>query len=434
MMQQDPTNLSLRKTTHTHIENTHDVYIREEIASIFPDKKIYFATDYPDPNLAYTRNPRMTVGFMGKSRYDFHEIQYMNQDHLQEVKDQKAFLVCEMFVESSPSYISRMYMRCIKAGIPTGQVILVGSSMDFKMYSDKCANIHKVNPMIIVYYTFYERLMKRELLLGSIADETIDKNCSLKTLESLVSLDLVKTTDPLSINQFKKRFIFLNHISRPHRALMLILLNSHDLLKYGYVSFLSTNKEFIDLKLEGLIKNLFPDPEQYDKSLDIMNKIPLYVDECLRVKVNGHTIDPGRIGLTSLHEYVNHSFFHLTSETYFQDKEQRLMDGEYKNRFLTEKTFKSIAFKQPFIIISLPGTLEIIRKLGYKTFSPWIDESYDTVESGIDRLRKISLEVKRLCELDENTIEEYRKELIPIIEYNYNLLMSRKDFFHYPIN
>jgi len=26
MMQQDPTNLSLRKTTHTHIENTHDVY------------------------------------------------------------------------------------------------------------------------------------------------------------------------------------------------------------------------------------------------------------------------------------------------------------------------------------------------------------------------------------------------------------------------
>lgn len=419
-------------TVQERIENMHDVYIREEIASIFPDKKIYFATDYPDPNLSYTRNPRITLDFPGKSRYDFNEIQYMNQDHLQEVKDHKAFLVCEMFVESSPSYIIRMYRKCAKAGIPTGQVILVGSSMDFKMYSDKCADIHKVNPMIIVYYTFYERLIKRQLLLDSISDETMDQNCSLKILESLVSLDLVKTTDPLSINQFKKRFIFLNNFFRPHRAIMLMLLNSHDLLKYGYVSFLKTDKQFIDVKLESLIKNLFPDPEQYDKSLDIMNKIPLYVDDFLQVK--GRRVDPGRIGFTSLHEYVNHSFFHLTSETYFQDKEKRLIDGEYQNRFLTEKTFKSIAFKQPFIIISLPGTLEIIRKLGYKTFSPWIDESYDTIENGIDRLQKISLEVKRLCELDELTIEEYRKELIPIIEHNYNLLMSRKDFFHYPIN
>jgi hypothetical protein len=429
-MQEETTNLSLSKTAHLRIENEHDIYIREEIASIFPDKKIYFATDYPDPDRAYTRNPRVMVGLQGKSRYDFHEIQHMNQDHLQEVKDKKAFLVCEMFVESSPAYMNRMYMKCIKAEIPTEQVILVGSSMDFKMYSDKCADIHKVNPMIIVYYTFFERGMKRELLLDSITDKTIDKNCSLKTLESLVPLELIKTTDPLSINQFKKRFIFLNHMPRPHRSLMLILLNSHDLLKYGYVSFLSSNKELIDSKLGGLIKNLFPDPEQYNKSLDIMNKIPLYVDECLKE----NTVDPGHRGLTSLHEYVNHSFFHLTSETYFQDKEKRLMDGESKNRFLTEKTFKCIAFKQPFIIISLPGTLEILKKLGYKTFSPWIDESYDTVENGIDRLRKISLEVKRLCELDENTIEEYRKELIPIIEHNYNLLMNRKDFFHYPIN
>ena len=118
-MQEETTNLSLSKTAHLRIENEHDIYIREEIASIFPDKKIYFATDYPDPDRAYTRNPRVMVGLQGKSRYDFHEIQHMNQDHLQEVKDKKAFLVCEMFVESSPAYMNRMYMKCIKAEIPT---------------------------------------------------------------------------------------------------------------------------------------------------------------------------------------------------------------------------------------------------------------------------------------------------------------------------
>ena len=45
--------------------------------------------------------------------------------------------------------------------------------------------------------------------------------------------------------------------------------------------------------------------------------------------------------------------------------------------FLTEKTFKPIKYGQPFIILGTPNSLEYLRDQGYKTYSPWIDESYD---------------------------------------------------------
>jgi hypothetical protein len=45
--------------------------------------------------------------------------------------------------------------------------------------------------------------------------------------------------------------------------------------------------------------------------------------------------------------------------------------------FLSEKVFKPIAACQPFIIFGNRGSLENLRKLGYRTFEPLIDETYD---------------------------------------------------------
>lgn len=45
--------------------------------------------------------------------------------------------------------------------------------------------------------------------------------------------------------------------------------------------------------------------------------------------------------------------------------------------FITEKTVKPIAAGMPFVIISCVKFLYHLRKLGFKTFHPYIDESYD---------------------------------------------------------
>lgn len=83
--------------------------------------------------------------------------------------------------------------------------------------------------------------------------------------------------------------------------------------------------------------------------------------------------------------------------------------------WITEKTIKNLYIGKPFIIMAAAGALAKIRSRGFKTFSPWIDESYDTIENISDRLTVIKQEIDRLATLDLN---ELHKEIVPILEHN----------------
>lgn len=48
--------------------------------------------------------------------------------------------------------------------------------------------------------------------------------------------------------------------------------------------------------------------------------------------------------------------------------------------FTSEKVFKPIACYHPFIVLGGRGELEILKGRGYKTFSDYFDESYDTLD------------------------------------------------------
>ena len=61
------------------------------------------------------------------------------------------------------------------------------------------------------------------------------------------------------------------------------------------------------------------------------------------------------------------------------------------------------------------GILEKIRSFGFKTFSPWIDESYDTIANNYQRLEAIKQEIDRISTLD---INELHQKLIPTLEHN----------------
>ena len=54
-----------------------------------------------------------------------------------------------------------------------------------------------------------------------------------------------------------------------------------------------------------------------------------------------------------------------------------------KKNHLTEKTFKPIVMQQPFIIQSCKGSLEYLRRYGFKTFADFWDESYDEADDGV---------------------------------------------------
>lgn len=57
--------------------------------------------------------------------------------------------------------------------------------------------------------------------------------------------------------------------------------------------------------------------------------------------------------------------------------------------FMSEKTFKPIAFEHPFVVWGSPGTLAYLHKSGFETFDHVIDETYDTINNNGQRLDSI---------------------------------------------
>lgn len=88
--------------------------------------------------------------------------------------------------------------------------------------------------------------------------------------------------------------------------------------------------------------------------------------------------------------------------------------------FFSEKTFKPIIWKQPFIVYATAGHLAALRETGYRTFHPIIDETYDTVESDLQRMELIEAEITRISEMSDTEILEFEQQCREIVEHNYN--------------
>jgi hypothetical protein len=74
--------------------------------------------------------------------------------------------------------------------------------------------------------------------------------------------------------------------------------------------------------------------------------------------------------------------FSLVAETRVSKKTSEML-------LISEKTFKPIAFRHPFLIWGEVGTLQHLKKLGFETFENLFDESYDTIPDLQQRLNVI---------------------------------------------
>ena len=91
--------------------------------------------------------------------------------------------------------------------------------------------------------------------------------------------------------------------------------------------------------------------------------------------------------------------------------------------FLTEKTFKPIKHGQPFIIVGCPGSLEALRKLGYRTFDNVIDNSYDLIENNTQRWQQTLHAIQQIHEQDMNAwFQRCQTDII----HNQQLFLSSK--------
>jgi hypothetical protein len=85
---------------------------------------------------------------------------------------------------------------------------------------------------------------------------------------------------------------------------------------------------------------------------------------------------------------------------------------------LTEKTFKAIALEMPFVLVAPQHSLRYLRSYGFRTFEPYIDESYDTIEDPIKRIERVThilLEIQARSAAAKNALW---RDLLPRVEHN----------------
>ena len=87
--------------------------------------------------------------------------------------------------------------------------------------------------------------------------------------------------------------------------------------------------------------------------------------------------------------------------------------------FVTEKSFKPIAFQHPFQIHGAPGTLQYIQEQGFVTYDNLFDESYDLL-AGDDRLQKIQQNLHQFKQ------EPYTPNTLGRIKHNRARFFDRK--------
>jgi hypothetical protein len=107
------------------------------------------------------------------------------------------------------------------------------------------------------------------------------------------------------------------------------------------------------------------------------------------------------------------SYFSIVTETLFTDDSML---------FLTEKPLKSILNLHPFVCVGNPGTMAEFRRMGFETFAPFIDESYDTITDPTARMTVVLNEIERLVNLPMARLHEIYCALWPRLEHNYRLL------------
>jgi len=192
-------------------------------------------------------------------------------------------------------------------------------------------------------------------------------------------------------NKTKREKIFLNYNRRNKYHRMQLVQNFYnlDIMKFGLVSLGNLNDYNPDDYNPEFIKGI---PYKFDNT-------DLDVNQAFGININ---------------DFLD-SYISVVTESHFNQNEL----------FITEKICKPFFGLHPFIHVGAPYFLKYLKSIGYKTFSKWWDESYDEELNVDKRIIMITKQVKELTEMSHKCLHQMLKEMLPILEDNYNNIINR---------
>lgn len=158
----------------------------------------------------------------------------------------------------------------------------------------------------------------------------------------------------------------------------------------------------------GLETLLVQDQHNY-AVVDFIKQLPI------KFKQHTYPIQFDNDALDLAEQYQN-IFCDIICETYFTGN----------TFFVTEKTWRPIIYRRPFIVQGPERYLENLKKLGFKTFSNWWPEGYDKDTNG-GTFNSIKNCVDYIADQSQTTLNQWLKEMQPILDHNFFTLCQLTD-------
>ncbi len=268
--------------------------------------------------------------------------------------------------------------------------------------NENICNVSTTKPLFEVSnYMFFNRWM---INMSRLTNKKIYKNLFLKS------------------QRYSRQYHFytINSLPRYHRVELYLFLKENKLLSKTNGTFF-TSVHGGKYPFDDIGKNSYSLPhdeisitKNFDKLLDdIKNEIPK----------GGLGMDIRKQDIVAPSTFLNlsrnfNSYFNIvTPSIFFND-----VNDEKNHIYFDEKYWKPFITFHPFLIIGKPYILKTLREFGFKTFSPFIDESYDTELDYFKRRDKIQKEILRLCNMKIEEIDNWYWNMSDILLHNFKWL------------
>ena len=283
-----------------------------------------------------------------------------------------------------------------------------------KQYPELYNNILEGNELDD-YIAWYTKFVKKPFVLVTSEKSIIQKQMSEKYgFENLyyfyhgfAALDWFRGYQALNydkeiVREYDKDFITYNRLikeDRSYRIYLVSLLKEYDLLDKGFVSFGVTDA-ISDWRDEVSDPKTRLSEQQKDS-------IERNLTDITRLTIDNASV----LGSASADiPREQDAFWHVVTETVFY----------HSKMHLTEKIFKPIVNKQPFMLLAAPDNLAYLKSYGFKTFDSVIDEDYDICQDNQERINKVVSQLHWYANLSPSDKTDVQEHLKPIIEHNFN--------------
>ena len=92
--------------------------------------------------------------------------------------------------------------------------------------------------------------------------------------------------------------------------------------------------------------------------------------------------------------------------------------GEYPYPYFSEKTWKGILTGRAFMMVNARHSLQKLQEFGFKTFSQWWDESYDSLPTVVDRVEAITKNLAMFQDYEPSQLNRLQQEMLPVLQHN----------------